>query len=48
MLAADPKQINGENPQIARAEAGDVLSLWGKAPSEEFAAAMADGFLAQS
>jgi thiol-disulfide isomerase/thioredoxin len=48
MLAADPKQINGENPQIARAEAGDVLSLWGKAPGEEFAAAMADGFLTQS
>ncbi|HKD22132.1 MAG TPA: TlpA disulfide reductase family protein [Rhizomicrobium sp.] len=48
MLAADPKQIRGENPQIARAEAGDVLSLWGKAPGEEFAAAMADGFLAQS
>jgi thiol-disulfide isomerase/thioredoxin len=48
MLAGDPKQINGENSLIARAESGDVLSLWGKPPGEEFAAAMADGFLTQS
>ena len=47
MLGSDPQKINGENSLIARAEAGDVLSLWGKAPGAEFAAAMADGFLAQ-
>lgn len=33
---------------IAHAEAGEVLSLWGKQPGDEFAAAMANGFLAQS
>jgi len=48
MLSADPKKINGENSLIARAEAGDVLSLWGKAPGAEFAAAMANGFFAQT
>ncbi|MGH6870964.1 MAG: TlpA family protein disulfide reductase [Rhizomicrobium sp.] len=31
--------------QVARAEAGDVLSLWGKPPGEDFARAMASGFL---
>jgi thiol-disulfide isomerase/thioredoxin len=30
---------------IAHAEAGDILSLWGKPVGEEFAAAMANGFL---
>jgi thiol-disulfide isomerase/thioredoxin len=33
---------------VARAEAGETLSLWGKAAGEEFAAAMANGFLAQT
>jgi len=30
---------------LKRTEAGDVQSLWGQQPGEEFAAAMADGFL---
>jgi hypothetical protein len=32
---------------VARAEAGETLSLWGKQPGEEFAAAMAGGVLNQ-
>jgi thiol-disulfide isomerase/thioredoxin len=38
----------GKADPIARAEAGESLSLWGKQAGEEFAAAMAGGFLAQS
>jgi hypothetical protein len=30
---------------IAQAEAGNILSLWGKKEGDEFAAAMANGFL---
>jgi thiol-disulfide isomerase/thioredoxin len=33
---------------ITRAEAGETLSLWGKAEGEQFAAAMANGFLTKA
>ncbi|HEY4943491.1 MAG TPA: TlpA disulfide reductase family protein [Rhizomicrobium sp.] len=36
---------SGKPGLIARAEAGESLSLWGEAAGEEFAAAMANGFL---
>lgn len=35
----------GESAVLARAQSGEILSLWGKAPGVQFAAAMADGFL---
>jgi thiol-disulfide isomerase/thioredoxin len=35
----------GESETLARAQSGEILSLWGKAPGVQFAAAMADGFL---
>jgi thiol-disulfide isomerase/thioredoxin len=34
-----------KSAMIARAEAGDILSLWGKPAGEEFAAVLANGFL---
>jgi thiol-disulfide isomerase/thioredoxin len=37
----------GKVDPVARAEAGETLSLWGKAPGEELAAALASGFLPQ-
>jgi thiol-disulfide isomerase/thioredoxin len=40
MLASDNK-----SQLIKRAEAGEMLSLWGKPEGEQFAAAMAGGFL---
>jgi thiol-disulfide isomerase/thioredoxin len=45
--AAKKIQASGESETLARAEAGEVLSLWGEKPGEEFAAAMANGFLAR-
>jgi thiol-disulfide isomerase/thioredoxin len=39
---------SGRSAMIARAEAGEVLSLWGKDAGAEFAAAMAGGFLTRS
>jgi thiol-disulfide isomerase/thioredoxin len=44
--AAQAATANKTDP-VARAEAGETLSLWGKQPGEEFAAAMARGFLNQ-
>jgi thiol-disulfide isomerase/thioredoxin len=44
--AAKAASANKADP-VARAEAGETLSLWGKQPGEEFAAAMANGFLSQ-
>jgi len=41
MVASDNK-----SQLIKRAEAGETLSLWGKEEGEQFAAAMANGFLA--
>ncbi len=44
--AAQAASANKTDP-VARAEAGETLSLWGKQPGEEFASAMAGGFLNQ-
>jgi thiol-disulfide isomerase/thioredoxin len=41
MVASDNK-----SQLVKRAEAGETLSLWGKEEGEQFAAAMANGFLA--
>jgi len=44
---AAPADVQAARPgRIARAEAGDIQSLWGLQAGEEFAAAMANGFLA--
>jgi len=42
----DAKRADSNGPSLAaRAEAGESLSLWGKAEGEQLAAAMANGFL---
>lgn len=40
-----PAPKNGDPEIVARAESGQTQSLWGKLAGEEFAAAMASGFL---
>jgi thiol-disulfide isomerase/thioredoxin len=45
-IAADTKEAPHANTVLACVEAGDTLSLWGKEAGEQFAAAMANGFLA--
>jgi thiol-disulfide isomerase/thioredoxin len=46
--AAAKAVVAANQDLVAHAEAGEVLSEWGKPPGDEFAAAMAAGFLAQS
>jgi thiol-disulfide isomerase/thioredoxin len=47
-LADDEQAAAYSSHPIARAEAGQSLSLWGKDAGDEFAAAMASGFLTQA
>jgi thiol-disulfide isomerase/thioredoxin len=43
--AGDAAPAKTRDEVLKRTEAGDVQSLWGQQPGEEFAAAMANGFL---
>ena len=43
--AATKAAAGGMDGVLSLAQAGDSLSLWGRQPGDEFAAAMADGFM---
>lgn len=45
MKEASGVKADTKHQLLAQAEAGNVLSQWGKEPGDEFAAAMANGFL---